>query len=109
MDPVPRTAPPPAASTESVTAAPAAAAAAASTAPSGGGKYVPKFRRGGSDAAPPERPAAAAPDTDRWSRPDDRPPVQSGGDRWQRGSRPVAGGESRLPPSTNSWSSRNRG
>jgi translation initiation factor 3 subunit A len=103
VDPVPCTAPPPTASAETVTAAPAAAAAA--PAPSSG-KYVPKFRRGGSDAAPPQR--AAAPETgDRWSRPDDRPPVQSGGERW-RGSR--AGGESRLPSSVNSWSSsRNRG
>jgi translation initiation factor 3 subunit A len=111
VDPVPRTVPPPAAAAETVTGAPAAAAAAAAPAPApapapSSSKYVPKFRRGGSDAAPPQR-AAAAPETgDRWSRPDDRPPVQSGGDRW-RGSR--AGGESRLPSSASSWSaSRNR-
>ncbi|KAJ4794175.1 Eukaryotic translation initiation factor 3 subunit A [Rhynchospora pubera] len=91
-------------------AAPAAAAPAA-TAPAAAapaaGRYVPRFRRGGSDAAPPQRPAAA-PEPDRWNRPDDRPPAPSGGDRW-RGSR--GGGESRLPSSSaNSWSaSRNRG
>ncbi|KAJ3688291.1 hypothetical protein LUZ61_017455 [Rhynchospora tenuis] len=100
VDPVQFTTTPPAAPTEPATTTTAAPTEPA-TAPAAG-KYVPRFRRGGSDAAPPQRPAAA-PETDRWIRPDDRPPAQLGGDRW-RGSR--GGGTSSLPSSSaNSWSS----
>lgn len=49
-----------------VEAAPAAAAAAPST-----GKYVPKFKRMAAEGAVPP------PETDKWSRPDDR------ADRWR--------------------------
>ncbi|KAJ3676233.1 hypothetical protein LUZ60_003645 [Juncus effusus] len=112
VDPVQRTVPAP----EQVPVAPAAAAAAAAAPAPGPAKYVPKFKRGGdSGAVPPQRaPATETPaqSGDRWSRQDERPPAQSGGDRWRRGGAGGAagGGESRLPASGSSWSaSRNRG
>ncbi|KAL8544735.1 hypothetical protein ACS0TY_005097 [Phlomoides rotata] len=69
------------------------AAAAPST-----GKYVPKFKRMAAEGAAPVPPAQTPPpETDKWSRTDDR------GERWRDDRRPPFGGGG--PRSTSTWQS----